>query len=385
MRFFHLSDLHIGKQLHHYNLKEDQTAVLDEITAYAKELHPDAVIIAGDIYDKSVPSAEAVTIFDEFLTGLSEIVPAIPVLIISGNHDSAERLQYAAGILKRQHIFVAGSAPRTEEEYIEKITFSDDYGEVDVYLLPFLKPSYVKNVFGGEAPDTYSDAVRMLIGREEIDDTKRNVLVSHQFYTGSTKPETCDSEMISVGGIDNVDIGPLEQFDYVALGHLHGKQQVGKPYIRYCGTPLKYSVSEAGHKKALTLVTLREKGTQAEIEELELHPIRDVKRKTGKLEELIAETKEEDGKDYVSITLTDETDPYRPKDRLEEVYSHILEVRLDNSRTRNKLLQFEEEISEKNPFEAFGEFYEEIQGRHLEEEELAFLKKIFEQAEGGES
>ena len=134
MRFFHLSDLHIGKQLHHYNLKEDQTAVLDEITAYAKELHPDAVIIAGDIYDKSVPSAEAVTIFDEFLTGLSEIVPAIPVLIISGNHDSAERLQYAAGILKRQHIFVAGSAPRTEEEYIEKITFSDDYGEVDVYL-----------------------------------------------------------------------------------------------------------------------------------------------------------------------------------------------------------------------------------------------------------
>lgn len=380
MRFFHLSDLHIGKQLHHYSLKEDQTVILNEIISLAESLRPDAVVIAGDIYDKSVPSAEAVTMFDGFLTRISAITPAIPILIISGNHDSAERLRYAAGILKNYHIYLAGNVPGNEEEYIQKVTLEDEYGEVDFYLLPFLKPSHVRNVFPEEAPESYTEAVAKLIEREKIPfDSKRNVLVSHQFYTGSEKPETCDSEVISVGGIDNVDIEAVKPFDYVALGHLHGRQKVGEAHIRYCGTPLKYSVSEAGHEKCLTMVTLKEKGAAPEIAEIPLHPIRDVRKKKGTLSELLAQAKSEEADDYVSITLTDEVDPYHPKEQLEEVYSHILEVRIDNTRTRNKLSEFAEEVSIKDPFAVFKDFYLEMQGRELSEEEISLMQEIFEQ------
>ena len=255
MKFFHLSDLHIGKQLHRYNLKEDQQVILKEVITYAKELRPDAIVIAGDIYDKSVPSAEAVNVFDEFLTDLSEITPEIPILIISGNHDSPDRLKYASEILKRHHIYLAGNVPERPEEHIEKVTLHDAYGEVDFYLLPFMKPAYVKNIFVDGTPETYSDAVKEIIKREKIDyKDKRNVLVSHQFYVGekAESPETCDSEVFSVGGIDNVDIGSVKEFDYVALGHLHGAQCIGKPEIRYCGTLLKYSVSESTQNKSLT-------------------------------------------------------------------------------------------------------------------------------------
>ncbi len=380
MRFFHLSDLHIGKQLYHYSLREEQTQVLDEIVEQAKTLHPDAILIAGDIYDKSVPSAEAVTIFDDFLTKLSQIIPAIPVLIISGNHDSAQRLRYAAGILRRHQIYVASHAPRTADESIERVTFTDEYGEVDVYMLPFLKPSYVRDVFGDDAPDSYSGAVAGLIKREEIDfENRRNILMSHQFYTGVHAPEVCDSETISVGGIDNVDISAVENFDYVALGHLHGRQRVGQAHIRYCGTPLKYSVSEADHKKCLTMVTLKEKGTKPEITKLPLSVIRDVKRKRGTLSEIMSKVNEKEKDDYVSITLTDEIEPYQPKKQLQSVYSHILEVRIDNTRTRNKLLEFEMEEIAKDPLEAFCDFYREIQGKEIDEEERAFMMKIMEE------
>lgn len=379
MRFFHLSDLHIGKQLYHYSLKEEQIQVLDEIVKQAKKLRPDAILIAGDIYDKSVPSAEAVTIFDDFLTKLSEITPAIPVLIISGNHDSAERLKYAAGILKKHRIYVAGHAPRSADERIERVTFADEYGEVDVYMLPFLKPSYVREVFEDSILDSYSEAVEKLIGRECIDfKNKRNVLMSHQFYTGVHAPQVCDSETISVGGIDNVDISAVEKFDYVALGHLHGKQQVGSPHIRYCGTPLKYSVSEAGHKKCLTMVTLREKGTEPEITELPFPVIRDVRRKRGQLLDLLSEAKAEEKEDYVSVTLTDEIEPYQPKERLQSVYSHILEVRIDNIRMKNQLLDFEEEEEERDPLEIFVDFYREIHGQEIGEEECALMGRIME-------
>lgn len=380
MRFFHLSDLHIGKQLHYYSLKEDQTAILDEIIHLVEVYHPDGLVIAGDIYDKPVPSAEAVTIFDDFLTRLAQITPEIPVMIISGNHDSADRLRYAAGILKKHHIYLAGNAPRKEDERIQKVTFTDEHGEVDFYLLPFLKPSYVRNVFPENVPESYTDAIKALIDREKIDfKNKRNVLVSHQFYTGSEKPETCDSEVISVGGIDNVDVGTVKEFDYVALGHLHGKQQVGYPHIRYCGTPLKYSVSEAGHHKCLTMVTLGKKGAAPEITEIPLHPLRDVIRRSGELQKLITEAKEQEKEDYVSITLTDEVDSFKPKEQLEEVYSHILEVRVDNARTRNKLMQFAEEVTAKDPFEAFSDFYVKMQGRGMTEEEAALMKNIFDE------
>ena len=383
MKFFHLSDLHIGRQLHHYNLREDQEKILGEVIDYAKLIHPDAIIIAGDIYDKSVPSAEAVSMFDEFLTALSAIEPAIPVLIISGNHDSAERLQYASGILKKHQIHLAGIAPRTPEEYIEKVTLTDEYGEVNFYLLPFLKPAYVRRVFDEEIPETYSEAVRCLIEREKIDFcNRRNVLISHQFYTGKDNPQTCDSETFSVGGIDNIDIGCVKEFDYVALGHLHGEQNVGMSHIRYCGTLLKYSVSESSHHKSLSVVTLKEKGISPQIELLPLHPLRDVQKKRGQLEEILKQAEEKEKDDYISITLTDEVEPYKPKEQLEKVFSHILEVRVDNTRTRNKLQELDEELTIKDPLESFADFYQEMQGKEMGEEEQEIMMQILEEAKG---
>ncbi|MZK17790.1 exonuclease SbcCD subunit D [Dorea longicatena] len=387
MKFFHLSDLHIGKQLHRYNLKEDQQVILKEVITYAKELRPDAIVIAGDIYDKSVPSAEAVNVFDEFLTDLSEITPEIPILIISGNHDSPDRLKYASEILKRHHIYLAGNVPERPEEHIEKVTLHDAYGEVDFYLLPFMKPAYVKNIFVDGTPETYSDAVKEIIKREKIDyKDKRNVLVSHQFYVGekAESSETCDSEVFSVGGIDNVDIGSVKEFDYVALGHLHGAQCIGKPEIRYCGTLLKYSVSESTQNKSLTVVTLKAKGEKPEIENYPLHPLRDVRKKKGTLDEIIKEAQETEKDDYISITLTDEIDPYKPKEQLERIFSHILEIRVDNQRTRTKLKEMDEELVMKDPFTSFAEFYKEMQGREMNGEEETIMKEIFDKAKGVE-
>jgi len=387
MKFFHLSDLHIGKQLHRYNLKEDQQVILKEVITYAKELRPDAIVIAGDIYDKSVPSAEAVNVFDEFLTDLSEITPEISILIISGNHDSPDRLKYASEILKRHHIYLAGNVPERPEEHIEKVTLHDAYGEVDFYLLPFMKPAYVKNIFVDGTPETYSDAVKEIIKREKIDyKDKRNVLVSHQFYVGekAESPETCDSEVFSVGGIDNVDIGSVKEFDYVALGHLHGAQCIGKPEIRYCGTLLKYSVSESTQNKSLTVVTLKAKGEKPEIENYPLHPLRDVRKKKGTLDEIIKEAQETEKDDYISITLTDEIDPYKPKEQLERIFSHILEIRVDNQRTRTKLKEMDEELVMKDPFTSFAEFYKEMQGREMNGEEETIMKEIFDKAKGVE-
>lgn len=379
MRFFHLSDLHIGKQLHHYSLKEDQEHILGEIIEYAGKLHPDAVVIAGDIYDKPVPSAEAVTLFDDFLTKLAKIRPQIPVIIISGNHDSAERLRYAAGILKEEKIYLTGNLPQREEEHIEMISLNDEWGEVNFFMLPFLKPAYVRRLFKEDPPETYSEAVKRLIDREEIDfENKRNVLISHQFYMGAHLPETCDSETISVGGIDQVDVSAVEKFDYVALGHLHGKQRVKYDHIRYCGTPLKYSISEASHEKCLTVVELTKKGDPVQIKEYPLHPIRDVRKITGELKDILKA--EENPDDYVSITLTDETDPYQPKEQLEAVFSKILEIRVDNTRTRTKWMEAEELVW-KSPKENFSDFFEKMQGRKLNPEEEEFVLQILEEVE----
>ena len=379
MKLFHLSDLHIGKQLHHYNLREDQEHILREVIDYAKELHPDAIMIAGDIYDKSVPSAEAVAVFDDFLTELSLIEPVIPILMIAGNHDSAQRLDYASRILGHHNIHIAGNPPETREQKIKKVTLTDEHGEIDFYLLPFLKPGYVRNVFD-EPAESYSDAVLKLIAREQIDWKRRNVLISHQFYIGNGQtPKTCDSENISVGGIDQVDIDGVKQFDYVALGHLHGAQKVFMENIRYCGTLLKYSVSESGQEKSLHVISLGEKGEEISVEKLPLHPLRDVRKLRGKLTDLIEEALPENRDDYVSITLTDEVDPYKPKEQLEKVYSHILEIRVDNTRTRQRLEDFQEEITLVGPLEIFGDFYKEIQGKELSSEEQALILDILEE------
>ena len=390
MRFFHLSDLHIGKQLHHYNLREDQEHILAEVISYAEKLHPDAVVIAGDVYDKSVPSGDAVTVFDDFLTRLSAVKPMIPILVIAGNHDSAQRLDYASRLLGSHQIYIAGKAPESEEDHLKKITLTDEYGKVNFYLMPFLKPGYVRGLCGGEMPESYTAAVQAVLEREEIDPGERNVIVSHQFYTGrdsrtgeEISPKTCDSELLSVGGIDNVDISVLKEFDYAALGHLHGAQKAGSENVRYCGTLLKYSVSEAGQEKTLHLVTLGAKGDPVNVEKLPLHPLRDVRRVRGELEEIISAADPEHRDDYVSVTLTDEIDPYKPKEQLQKVYSHILEVRMDNERTRKKLEFDEGEIRMEDPLEVFSDFYREMQGREMSEEETEILRFVFDKVKGG--
>lgn len=390
MRFFHLSDLHIGKQLHHYNLREDQEHILAEVISYAEKLHPDAVVIAGDIYDKSVPSGDAVTVFDDFLTRLSAVKPMIPILVIAGNHDSAQRLDYASRLLGSHQIYIAGKAPESEEDHLKKITLTDEYGKVNFYLMPFLKPGYVRGLCGGEMPESYTAAVQAVLEREEIDPGERNVIVSHQFYTGrdsrtgeEISPKTCDSELLSVGDIDNVDISVLKEFDYAALGHLHGAQKAGSENVRYCGTLLKYSVSEAGQEKTLHLVTLGAKGDPVNVEKLPLHPLRDVRRVRGELEEIISAADPEHRDDYVSVTLTDEIDPYKPKEQLQKVYSHILEVRMDNERTRKKLEFDEGEIRMEDPLDVFSDFYREMQGREMSEEETEILRFVFDKVKGG--
>lgn len=385
MKFFHLSDLHIGKQLHHYNMSEEQRDILQQIINLAKSGQPDAVILAGDIYDVPVPSAEAVSIFDSFLSSLNAIEPRIPVLIIAGNHDSAKRLDFASSILAKHDVHIAGMPPSKPEEFLKKVTLRDTYGEVDFYLLPFLKPGYVRNLFEEEISG-YDMAVRKVLERETIDTNKRNVIISHQFYTASgDAPAICDSEIHLVGGIENVDVSVLLPFDYAALGHIHRAQKMGRSENRYCGTPLPYSVSEADGEKSVTVVTLGEKGEQPKITELPLVPLRRVRKLSGKLEEILSASREKDKHDFVSITLTDEVEPWKPMERLESQFDHILEVRIDNARTR-KLLEFsEEDVKSLDPYEAFCTFFYEMNGRVLTDAEDEVLQRVINgEKEAGE-
>ncbi len=381
MKFFHLSDLHIGKQLHSYNLSENQRAVFAQITDQAKEQRPDAILICGDIFDRFVPSGEAYTIFDEFLQSLSSITPKIPVLVIGGNHDNAQRLNYASSFFEKHQIFVSSSVPACEEEHIKKIVLKDEYGDVNFYLLPFLKPGYVRQLFEEGAITDYESAVREMLNRENIDYHARNVLLSHQFYTNSGQaPLLCDSEqtVLTVGGLDHVDVSVIEKFDYAALGHIHGAQMVKYPYIRYCGTPLKYSVSEEHHKKSVTMVTLGEKGTEALIETIPLKPVQEVRRERGLLKEIIERATKENCHDFVSVVLTDEKEPYHPKEQLEEVYDHILELRFDNARTRSLFEEQNEDHFSVQPMELFCSFYQEMQRRSMTAEEEALIREILE-------
>lgn len=381
MRFFHLSDLHIGKQFHYYNLKEDQEYILSQIVEAVKKYRPDAIVIAGDVYDKSVPSAEAVGLLNQFLTKLSEIRPIIPVMMIAGNHDSAQRLDYAKEILDKQKIYIEGLPPRTASQYIKKVSMEDEYGCVNFYLLPFVKPGYIRNVFLDKEIGSYDDAVRMLIEREEINGEERNVIISHQFYTsGGTEPVRSESEMVNVGGLDNIDISVLEIFDYAALGHIHHGQKIGNERFRYCGTPLKYSVSEEKSKKSISLVELKQKGMPVIIENIELYPQRDVKRLRGKLDEVLLQ--KEYQKDYVSVTITDKVEPYRMRERLEEEFPYLLEVRVDNTRTKNSLTDQEDDIDISSPLETFAGFFKEMQGRELTEQERNILENIMKESEG---
>ena len=383
MKFFHLSDLHIGKQLHYYNLAECQRDILGQIVKQALELRPDAILISGDIYDKSVPSGEAYTLFDDFLNQLADIKPQIPVLIIAGNHDSAERLNYASSFLEKHAIYVSVLPPQEESEYLKKVILKDSHGDVNFYLMPFLKPGYVRHLFEEGAVTSYDSAVKAVLSREQIDYEQRNVILSHQFYiNGEKQPKTCESELayISVGGLDSVDTAAIDRFDYAALGHIHGTQSIGKNYIRYCGTPLKYSVSEEKHSKAITMVTLGVKGEEVIIDTIPLKAIRDVRSEKGLLADILARATEENKHDYISVTITDETDPYKPKDQLEEIYDHILELKVDNRRTQSKMEGVHGEAIVLDPLEAFREFYQEIQHCPMSEQEEEVIASILSNA-----
>lgn len=385
MKLFHLSDLHIGKQLHHYNMSTEQRHILEEIVELATKEKPDAVLIAGDIYDSQIPSAEAVSVFDGFLSGLCSVDPQPTVLIIAGNHDSARRIGFAGSILARHRVHIAGMPPQREDEFVQRVTLADSYGEVCFYLLPFVKPSYVRNLFQEEITG-YDMAVRKLIEREAIDTTKRNVILSHQFYTaGGAEPKTCDSEVRFVGGIENVDVSVLAPFDYAALGHIHRPQRMGREVYRYCGTPLPYSVSEAGEDKSVTVVELQAKGEPPVVRQIPLAPLRSVRRLSGTLHEVIAAADGEVCHDFVSITLTDEVEAYQPKEQLEQYFDHILEIRIDNARTR-KILEFpEEEIEMINPYESFCTFFAEMNGRAMTGAEEERIRQVFaEEMEGAE-
>lgn len=388
MRFFHLSDLHIGKHLHMYNLAQEQKYIFEQIIKRIMEYKPDAIVIAGDIYDKSVPSGEAYQLFDGFLNSLAGIKPSIPALIIAGNHDNQERLSYAASFLERNQIYIATKPPQEDGEQLKKVVIEDVYGEVDFYLFPFIKPGYVRHLFPNEEILSYERAYERMLEREQIDWKRRNVLIAHQFFVNQGKrPECCDSEQMSlnIGGVDSIDIKVVDGFDYVAAGHIHGPQTFENGKVRYCGTPLKYSVSEELHKKSITLVTLEEKGKEPVMETIPLMPLHDVKRLKGSLDELL-QKKNIDKEDYVSITLTDEKELYRPKDVLGEVYPRILEIMVDNSRTRNIYAGFDMENEEnmrlETPLEAFREFYQLMQQQPLSESEEAVIVELLEQTGG---
>ena len=373
MKFMHISDLHLGKRVNEFSMLEDQKDILRKILKIADEEKPQALLIAGDVYDKSIPTVEAIQLFDDFLCELSK--RKVQTFIISGNHDSAERMAFGGRLMKESGVYVAPVyAGKTQAVVLE-----DEWGPINIYLLPFVKPANVKRFFEDEKIENYTDAIRVAVEQMKLNTDERNVLVTHQFVTGAKRSE---SEDISVGGTDNVDASVFDEFDYVALGHLHGEQNVGMSHIRYCGTLLKYSVSESSHHKSLSVVTLKEKGTSPQIELLPLHPLRDVQKKRGQLEEILKQAEEKEKDDYISITLTDEVEPYKPKEQLEKVFSHILEVRVDNTRTRNKLQELDEELTIKDPLESFADFYQEMQGKEMGEEEQEIMMQILEEAKG---
>lgn len=336
MKIFHLSDLHIGLKLFNRDLLEDQVYILNQIVSSATKEKPDVIVIAGDIYDKAIPSAEAVEVFDRFITSLTKCLPESEVMMISGNHDSAPRVNVFRYILSRQKIHMIGIPPRRKEEKIEKVTLQDQYGPVNFYLLPFVKPSMVKQVTGVDKNGnnlSYNEALHRLIEREEIVETERNVLVSHQFYlpvgTEAASVERMDSEICTVGNVDEVKADILERFDYAALGHIHKPMRVGSEFARYCGTPLACSVSETGQEKGILMVELKEKG-EREVHTLPLHPLRQIKVVKGSLENVLEQTCE----DYVTVVLTDtvDLDVIDMQDRLRMAFPFLLEIRRETVR-----------------------------------------------------
>lgn len=395
MRFFHLSDLHIGLKLKNRDLKEDQEYILREITDIARERKPDAVVIAGDIYDRAVPSAEAVGVFDAFLTGLREAVPGAEILVISGNHDSPQRVNCFRSLLSEEHVYMIGLPPMKKGENVEKVTLHDEFGPIHFYLLPFVKPSMVKDITGTDENGnnlSYDAAFRKLLAAVPIDPSERNILVSHQFFVPAGKSadevERSDSEIRTVGNIDQIGADVLAPFDYAALGHIHKPMKVGSEFLRYCGTPICCSVDEEGQQKGIIEVELGRKdltGTAGILTDeerskyvktavLPLHPLHEVKTLTGTL----AEVTKEPSDDYVTVLLTDEADLdiVDMQDRLRLCFPNLLEIRRQQ-RFRTGLRRYRGNEKAKDPMELITDF---LGGEGLDEEDRKLLADVLNTA-----
>jgi exonuclease SbcD len=378
MKILHLSDLHIGKSVNGFSMIAEQKHAFEQIVEYIKTERPAAVVIAGDVYDRAIPSVEAVRVFDDFLTGLAG--EDTTVLLISGNHDSPERVNYASRLLSEKRLYLCGSF----EGSLRKVVINDEYGEVNFWLLPFIKPSSLRGITEGREIDSYDDAVSVVLEAADIDYSSRNVLVSHQFYTkAGVSPIRSESELNPVGGLDAVTAELIEQFDYVALGHLHGGQNVGSENIRYCGSPIKYSFSEWRQIKSVTLVELNKKGNIT-ISNLPLTPIHDMREIKGELHKLVRDeiSSLADKEDYLRVILTDEDEIIDPMGKLRSVYPNVMSLGFENSRTSidiGAIVTNREEIETLSTFELFSEFFLEIQGSIMSGEQAEIVRELLEE------
>lgn len=373
MKLLHLADLHLGKRVNEVSMIDDQSYILDKILQIVKTECPDAVLIAGDIYDKTVPSAESVELFDRFLVRLSQCCEA--VFIISGNHDSPERIAFGGRLMEHSGVYLS---PVYSGE-VKPICLSDAHGAVDFFLLPFLKPAQLRRFFPDEEIASYTDAMRIAIAQMPLDPSRRSVLLAHQFVTGATRS---DSEEIYVGGTENVDARVFDGFDYVALGHLHAPQSVGRESLRYCGSPLKYSFSEAAHKKSVSVVELGEKGSM-ELRLVPLVPLRELREIRGSFGTMTDKDYYSDGgfrEDYLHITLTDEEDIPNAMGRLRLIYPHLMQLDYDNRRTRaSQSLALGVQAEEQSPLECFANLYEKQNNQSLSQEQQLLLEKLIEE------
>lgn len=382
MKLMHLSDLHLGKRLNEFSLLEDQSFILQQLVELVRSEQPDCVLLAGDIYDKPVPPAEAVTLFDDFLNKLAQLTT---VCVTSGNHDSAERLAFGAQLMREGGVHFCGLY--TGEP--QCVTLQDAYGSVHIYLLPFLKPAHVRHCLPpteAEQVTTYHEALRCAVERLHINAAERNVLVAHQFVTGA---QTAGSEAVNVGGVDNIGAEIFAAFDYTALGHIHRAQNVGSERVRYSGTPLKYSFAEWQQEKSVTLVKLGEKGSVS-VTALPLAPLRDLRKLRGSYEELMSRDfydelpKDSDGllRDFYHLTLTDEEDVPDAVQKLRSVYKNLLQLEYDNKRTRtDNAIEGAERVVEKSPLELMEEFYQLQNNQALSEKQRAYLQGLLEKEE----
>lgn len=372
MKLMHLSDLHIGKRLNEFSLLDDQSYILDEILRIAKEQKPDAAAIAGDIYDKSTPSAEAVALFDSFISRLAEIVK--PIFVISGNHDSAERIAFGSSLMQTAGVYFSPVYNGTAEP----IKVKDEFGTVNVYMIPFIRPSDVRRFYPDDDTESFDSAFKAAVAHLDIDENERNVIIAHQFITGAAQG---GSESVSVGGLDNISAEVFAPFDYAALGHIHKKQNITSERIRYCGTPLKYSLSEVNDEKTVTFAILGKKG-ELSIEEVPLRPLRDLREIKGTYIEITDRNFYDkfNREDYIHVTLTDENDIPEAIGRLRAVYPNIMKLGYDNKRTReNRLIEDISEEVRRSPSELFAEFYQTCNNSELSEEQKEYLDGVIKE------